>query len=57
MKYLNAGEQEEERKSFQKLGFKRNFKGGEKIQARGATNIELVGSRSIAKIIDKLNWI
>lgn len=57
MKYLNAGEQEEERKLFQKLGFKRNFKGGEKMQARGATNIELVGSRFIAKIIDKLNWI
>lgn len=55
MKYLNAGEQEEERKSFQKLRFKRN--NGEKIWARGATNIELVGSRFIAKIIDKLNWI
>lgn len=55
MKHLKAEEQKEERKSFEKLGFKRNKR--KVIRAPGDTNIEFFGIRFIAKIIYKLNWI
>lgn len=55
MKYLKAEEQKEERKSFKNLKFKRNRR--KIIEALGDTNTEFFGTRFIAKIIYKLNWI